>query len=183
MLIYTISLTLQSAMFVTIDNQCTNIELTSPAHFIKVATCHGHFPQVNPKSSMKVNLKIDASKDTFGGALLYHLQRKMDTSMSTQLLIIWEFRIDRFYSHTWLIEHGSAFIWNEDMLKRLYDKYDSQHDTDIILNTEKWLLDDNTKIEIVCKALSEGDFEMNIIISEEKDLCHPIRPLWVDLNR
>jgi hypothetical protein len=99
-------------MNMIIKNQCTDIELASPVHFIKNATRHIPFPQqVNSKSEMKVNFKTGIYRNTFGGVLLYHLQRKKsdvfddrpnidkDTSISTQLLVIWEFRIDRFYSH------------------------------------------------------------------------------------
>jgi hypothetical protein len=62
-------------------------------------------------------------------------------------------------------------------LERLYDVYDSLCGTGIIFNEGKWLLDDDTKLKISCKASHEEDLEMSIIISE-KDLSHPIRPLW-----
>jgi hypothetical protein len=158
-------------MNVTINNQCSNIDLTSPVHFIKDTTCHGHFPQqVGSKSEMKVNFKIGMSGDAFGGALLYHLQRNVDTSISTQLLVIWKFRINKLYSHTWLIEHESTLIWSEDMLERLYDVYNSQIDTEFIFGAGKWMLDDKTELQTKCKSLYNDDFEMNITISEEKKL-------------
>jgi hypothetical protein len=150
---------------------------------------------VNSRSRIKVNFKTDVYQSTFSGVLLYHLQRKendkydnrsntdKDTSMSTQLLVIWEFRIDRLYSHAWLIEHKSTLIWNEDMLRRLYGIYDSQRDTIISFNTGKWLLNDNTKLQIMCEASYESGFEMKIIISEEKDMSKPQKPLWIDSNR
>jgi hypothetical protein len=141
---------------------------------------------------MKGNFKTDMYQSTFGGILLYHLQRKndesnnltdKDISISTQLLVIWEFRIDRLYLYAWLIEHESTLIWNEDKLKKLYDEYGGQNDTNIIFNTGKWLLDDNIKLRIVCEASYKRSSEINIIISEEKDTLYPIKPLWVDSNR
>jgi hypothetical protein len=183
-------------MNVTINNQCSNIELTSLAYLIKDTTCHGYLPQqVNPMSRMNVNFKIDMYRSTFGGILLYHLQRKMnselddrtdtdkDMSINTQLLVIWEFRINRLYSHAWLIEHKSTLTWSEDKLEWLYDVYDSLYDTDIIFNEGEWLLDDNTKLRTVCEASYEGYLEMSIIISEEKDLFRTQKLLWVDSNR
>jgi hypothetical protein len=196
MLIYIVSLALQSIMEVTIDNQCSNIELTPPTHLTKNTTCYIQFPQqMDSKNRVEIDFKTYMYRNIFGGVLLYHLQRKgnseygnradidKDASISTQLLAIWEFRIDRFYSHAYLIEHESTLVWNEDMLKRFYDKYDNQNDTDIIFNTGKWLLDDDTKLKIVCKASYRRSFEMDITISEEKDPLHPTKPLWVDPNR
>jgi hypothetical protein len=172
------------------------MELTSSIYFTKDATCHGHLPQqIDSKSVMRATFKIGLDKDTFGGVLLCHLQRKeysgsddrsntdKDTLISTQLLVIWEFRIDRLYSHAWIIEHENTVTWNEDKLERLYDAYDSLYDTDIIFNTGRWLLDDNTELQTVCETSYEEDFEVNIIISEEKNLLRPRKPLWIDPNR
>jgi hypothetical protein len=125
---------LQSPMNVTISNQCSSIELTSSTHLAKNATCYIQFPrQVDFRSKMKINFKIDMYQSIFDGILLCHLQRKendesnnitaKDTAISTQLLVIWEFRIDRLYSYAWLIEHESTLIWSEDRLKKLYDEY------------------------------------------------------------
>jgi hypothetical protein len=64
-------------MYAIINNQCHNIELTSPVYFTKDTTFYIQFPQqVDFKSTMEVNFKTDIDRDTFGGALLYHLQRK-----------------------------------------------------------------------------------------------------------
>jgi hypothetical protein len=194
MLIYIVSLTLQSVMKVTINNQCSNIELAYPAYFTKNTTCHGHLPQqVGSESIRKANFIIGIDRERFSGVLLYHLQRKKndesnnridkDTATITQLLVIWEFRIDRLYSYVWLVEHENTLIWSEDNLERLYHVYNSKNSTNIILNVGKWLLDNNTKLQTVCEALYERDLEVNIIISEEKDLSDPIRPLWIDLDR
>jgi hypothetical protein len=197
MLIYIISRALQliqSTMNVTINNQCSNIELKSPVYSIKDAIYHGHLPQqVDSKSKMTANFKIGVHRSTLSGILLYHLQRKEDnessnrfnkyTPTSIQLLVIWELRIDRLYSHAWLIEYEDAFIWNEDKLKRLYGVYDNRCNSDIIFSTRRWLLDDNAKLQIVCETLYKGDFEMNIVISEEKGQLPSQKPLWVDPDR
>jgi hypothetical protein len=169
-------------MNVTIDNQCSDIELTSPVCFTKNATCHEHLPQqVDSKSAMRANFKTDVNRDTFGGVLLYRLHGKEDTSTSTQVLVIWGYDSCRLYSYLWLIEHESTLNWNEEKLERLHNVYNSRYN--IRFDIEGWLLNASTKLKTKYKMSFESGFRMNIIISEEKDLAEPIKPLWVDLNR
>jgi hypothetical protein len=168
-------------MDVTINNRCSNIGLTSPVYFIKNIPHHIQFPQqVNSKSIMKANFTTGVGRDTFGGILLYRLQRKKDTSISTHLLVIWGYKSNEFYLNVLLIEYESTLIWNEKKLRGLYEVYNSQYDRDVI--TEEWLLDDNTELKTKYET-SHGGLEVNIIISEEKDLPLPQKPLWVDPNR
>jgi hypothetical protein len=112
--------------------------------------------------------------------VLYHLKRKEDTLTSFQLLVIWGCKSYGFYSRAFIIEHESIFSWNEDKLKRLYDVYNSQYDKGS--HVERWLLDDNTRLETECK-LTCRNFEMNVIIFEDRFRSIPPKPLWVDLNR
>jgi hypothetical protein len=80
----------------TIKNQCSNIKLTSPVYFIKDTNCHIQFPQqVNPKSAVRINFISSTNRDTFGGVLLYHLQRKEGASTDAQLLVIWGYYDDK----------------------------------------------------------------------------------------
>jgi hypothetical protein len=44
------------------------------------------------------------------------------------------------------------------------------------------MLDDNTKLRIACEASYEN-FDMNITISEEKDMLLHQKPLWIDPNK
>jgi hypothetical protein len=182
MLIYTISLTLQSAMNVTINNQCSNMKLTSPVYFTKNTMSHIQFPQqVDSNSMMKVRFRTGMDQDTFGGVLLYRLQWKDDESTSTQLLVIWGYDSYEFYSHVRLIEHESTLVWDKDKLKMLYDGYDGRYNID--LDTKGWSLDDNLKLKTKCEN-SHGGLEMNIIISEEKDISSSHgKSSWLDSKR
>jgi hypothetical protein len=167
-------------MDVIINNQCADIELTSPVYFTKDAMSYIQFPQqVDSKSSVKIKFKIGISLDTSGGVLLYHLQRKEDTSISTQLLVIWGCK-SHPYSCVLLIEHEKTLVWNEDKLKTLYHICMSRYD--INFSTEEWLLDDNITLKVKCHP-SHGSFEMNIIISEDKSPLCPKKPLWVTSDR
>jgi hypothetical protein len=168
-------------MNMTIDNQCSSIELVSPVYFTKDATCHIQFlQQVDSKSEMRVKFKSGIIQDTVGGILLYRLQWGEDVSTSTQLLVIWGCKFNRFYSHVRLIEHESTLDWDKDKLKMLYDIYDSQ--CNINFNRREWFLDDSIKLKTKCE-ISHGGLEMIIIISEEKDIPLPRKPLWIDSKR
>jgi hypothetical protein len=173
----------------TIDNQCTSIKLTSLVYFSKDEICPVLFPQqVNSMSIMKANFKTGINQNTFDGALLYHLQDKVDVSICTQLLIIWGYKSNRPYSHTLLIEHDSTLVWNRYKLKRLYDVYHSQCDVFSNIeqwlndNTSRWSLNHNTSLRTGCKSL-HGGFKMNITISEGKYQVLLQKPLWVDPDR
>jgi hypothetical protein len=163
-----------------IYNRCSDIKLTSPIHFTKDATYQLQFSQqVTSNHIMRANFVTGIDQDTFGGALLYHLQRKEDTSISTQFLVIWGYK-SHPYSCILLIEHEKTLVWNEDKLKTLYHICMSRYD--INFSTEEWLLDDNITLKVKCHP-SHGSFEMNIIISEDKSPLCPKKPLWVTSDR
>jgi hypothetical protein len=129
---------------------------------------------------MKVTFITGINRDTFGGALLYYLQQKGNSSISTQLLVIWGYKFNMLYSHTLPIEHESTLVWSEDKLKRLYDVYNSQRRVHSIIGEH--LLNNNTNLKTECKP-SYGGFEMNVIICEERNQVYLTRPLCVDPNR
>jgi hypothetical protein len=80
----------------TINNQCSNIKLTSPTYFTKDATCHIQFPQqVDSKCIMKAKFRIGIDQATFGGVLLYHMKGKDDVLTNTQVLVIWGYKYVR----------------------------------------------------------------------------------------
>jgi hypothetical protein len=182
-LIYIVSLAPQSAMDVTINNRCDNIGLASSACFTKDVTRHIQFPQqVDSRSIMRVNFVTGVDRETFGGALLYQLQRKTNTTVITQLLVIWGYSIHGFYSRALLIEHESILTWNEDKLKKLHHVYNNQYAAYLDFGRSTLLLDDNTKLQIGTET-SRGDFKIEVVISEEGRLFYPRKPQWVDSNR
>jgi hypothetical protein len=166
-------------MDITINNQCSNIELTSPLYFTKDTNCFIQFPQqVSSKSRIKVVSKTGIDQNTFGGVLLYHLQGK--ESIIAQLLVVWGYKSNRIYLHAQLIEHEITLVWDEDRLKGLHDVYNNQYDQ--TSNIERWLLDNNKELQTVCES-SCGGFEMNIIISEAEHQFQPQKPLWFYPNK
>jgi hypothetical protein len=113
-------------------------------------------------------------EETFGGALLYHLQRKdsneydEDTSVSTQLLVLWRCKLGSFYSFATPIEHENTLIWNKNKLEEFYYIYDCKYNITPNYNCKICLLNDKTTLKVRCRR-SHGGFKMNIIISEEKN--------------
>jgi hypothetical protein len=123
---------------------------------------------------MNANFVTGIDQDTFGGALLYRLQRKEDTSISTRLLMIWKYDSGRIVSNALLVELENTLDWDKDKLKMLYDIYNNRHDLYSFL--EEWSLDDNTELKTTCET-SHGGFEMNVIISEDEDQILSQKPL------
>jgi hypothetical protein len=170
-------------MNVTIDNRCSKMELASPMYFTKDATCHIQFPQqVNTGHIIRVNFKTRVDRDIFGGVLLYDNPPNIDkdTSISTQLLVIWGSKSDCLYSHAYIIEHESTLTWSEDKLERLYDGYNSQYG--VCPELGRWTLKDGILLVTKCES-SHGGLEMEIIFSEDHYLFLLTKPLCIDSNR
>jgi hypothetical protein len=123
---------------------------------------------------MNANFVTGTDQETFGGALLYRLQRKEDTSISTRLLVIWKYDSGRICSNALLVELESTLDWDRDKLKSLYNIYNNQYD--IYSRIREWLLDDNTELKTTCET-SHGGFKMNVIISEDDVLLPLQKPL------
>jgi hypothetical protein len=182
LLIYIASLNFRSAIYMTIENKCRYIKLTSPVHYIKDTNCYMQFPQqVDSRNIMKANFMTGIDQYAFGGALLYRLRwKESDASMSVHLLVIWKYNSDWIDSHALLVELENTLDWDKDKLKGLHDVYDIRRDIGSRLG-ERWLSND-TKLRTECGISCRG-FKMEIIISEASDLLLLIRPPRVDPNR
>jgi hypothetical protein len=72
------------------------------------------------------------SEDLLGGSLICKLQRKQshdsavidqDTSSIAQPLVVWNISgCNKSHVDILLVEHTKEFSWNEDKLRKLYDK-------------------------------------------------------------
>jgi hypothetical protein len=198
MLIYTVSLKFQSPTSVIIHNQCLNIELISPVYFGNGTVYHGlSDQQIDINAAIKIRLEINATQDEFEGALLYKLQMNfhnphdMDVSTTethvmnySYMLVAWKMRDSEPFVHIVLIEYTEKFVWNEDKLKKLYDKScDRLKKYDDIIS-DAWIIDDNMTLKTVSKIENlETNFELNISISEEEKKDHAVRSLCLDLER
>jgi hypothetical protein len=197
-LIYIPSLEFQSPTSVIIHNQCLNIELISPVYFGNGVVCPKlSDQQIDINTEMKIRFEINTTQDEFEGGLLYKLHRNLhdqnDMDVSTTethetkyvyMLVAWKMKDSKLFAYVVLVEHTKEFIWNEDKLRKLYDK---NHDLLEKYNgtiSGTWFMDDNITLKTVSKAGgSKGNFKLSISISEGKRTSYAIRPLCIDLER
>jgi hypothetical protein len=202
MLMYTVSLKLQLLPCVTIHNQCSNIKLISPVYFGNDAVCPKLSDQpIDISTRMKVCFEINAAQNDFEGALLYKLQRyvefdgefNMDTStietnknqaMHIYMLSAWKVKDSRLFVYVTFVEHTKEFIWNEEKLKKLYDKNFGWFKEYKRTASNTWLIDDNMALKTTFKAREfEKNFELSISISEEERNDYAMRPFCINLER
>jgi hypothetical protein len=174
--------------------------LISPVYFGNNAICPKLSDQkIDIGTEMKVRFEINATRDAFGGALLYKLQRysatqrNMDTltteineneAKCVQMLVAWKMEGSRPFLYAVLVEHVKEFAWNENKLKELYNKNHSRLKRCNDTITETWFVDDNMTLKTSFKIRGlRGNFELSISISEEERNDYATKPLWIDTER
>jgi hypothetical protein len=200
-LMHTVSLKLQLPACVTIHNQCSNIKLVSPIYFGKGTICPKLSSQrMDIGTEMDASFEIYATQDVFEGALLYNLQRYSESddqrnidiltketnkneAKYVQMFVAWKMEDSKPLLYLVLIEHTKEFIWNENELRKLYNKNHNrlkEYDDAI---PDGWLIDNNMVLETSFEVRGlKGDFELSIFVSEEKRRDY-MRPLCIDLER
>jgi hypothetical protein len=185
---------------VNILNLCPNIKLVSPVYFGSGIVCPKlSNQQIDISTKMNARFEIYAAQDDFEGALLFKLQRYSDSqhNMNTStagidknsathiyMLAAWKLKDAKSFAYVALVEHTKEFTWDENELKKLYDKSRSwlKKYNDVILNT--WLMDNNM---ILQTTFSSGDLkrapELSISISEKERSNYAMKPLWIDVER
>jgi hypothetical protein len=200
MLIHTISLALQLSSCVVIHNQCSNIKLVSPVYFCNGAVCSKLSSQrIDIGAKRKACFEFNTIRDEFEGALLFKLQRcsdrqrNMDTTTTkadkreakcVQLVVAYKVKDSKLFLYVSLIKLPKKFTWNENKLKKLYDKNRSWLKEYNNTTSHKWIMDDNT---ILKTAFSARDlkriFEISISISEEEIDDNSMRPFCINFER
>jgi hypothetical protein len=201
-LMCTVSLDLQLPACVIIHNQCLNTKLVSPIYFGNGAVCPKlSDQQIDIDAKMNASFEIYATQDDFESALLYKLQRyskpniQSDTNTLTtetnenkakcvQIFIAWKMKESKPFIYAVLVEHIKEFIWNEDELRKLYDRscgWLKEYDSTI---SDTWFIDDNMILETSFKVRgSKGNFELSIFIAEEEENYYAMRPLCINPKR
>jgi hypothetical protein len=202
MLIYAVSFILQLPSCITIHNQCSNTTLAAPVYFCNGAMSPKLFDRkIGIGTEAKTSFKIDTIKNKFEGVLLFKLkkhvesdsQQNIDTSsaetaendaMHIHMLVICEVKDAKSFVYVALVDDTKVFTWDEDKLKKLYNKncgwLKKYNDT----MSNIWLVDDNTTLKMTFNVKnSRKDFELSITISEEERTDYAVRPLFVDLER
>jgi hypothetical protein len=197
MLIYTISFILQLPACIAIHNQCSNIMLETPVYF-----CNGTMRpklfdrQISVNCEARISFEIDTIKNKFECILLFKLKRhaesdnqqNMNTSIietnkneapNIHMLVIWEVKNAKSFTYVTLIEDTKAFTWDEDKLKKLYDKncdWLKKYNT----VSDIWFVNDNTTLKMTSNL---KDFELSISISEEGRNGDVMMPFCIDPKR
>jgi hypothetical protein len=107
-----------------------------------------------------------------------------DETKYVQLLVAWRVKYSKPFSYVALIEHTEEFTWDEDKLKGLYDKnygwlkkYDDTQ-------SDIWFIDDNMSLRTLSRVESlEGNFELNVVISDEERDDYAMSPICFDYTR
>jgi hypothetical protein len=212
MLTYIVSFGLQFPPRVTIHNQYPNIELVSPVYFGNALV----YPKLSDRqirigARMKTYFEINVTQNNFEGALLYELQKYPDNqcnldasttkiskneAVHVHMLVAWKVKDSKPSIYVALVKRTKAFAWDEDKLKKLYDKNLDRlkEGRNTISNT--WLMDDNETLKTTSSVNGFNEyFELSISISEcekekeEQDWMgferdnRAMKPLCIDLER
>jgi hypothetical protein len=187
---YTISFTYQPVMKVNIRNQCLNFKLTDRRCFNSYANWDKH-PDWEVNSVSMTRASLIPLLPTFGGALMYQLQRKGvefdDQSSSTYiwLFVAWKFGgYKEFFVLSHLMEYEKWCNWSEAKLEEYYQRYFSQLSIYTEPTKDKWLTRDGTVLTIELEAdFMQRDGRLNITISEGIRDEHTKRAVWIDSER
>jgi hypothetical protein len=173
--------------------------LVSPVYFGNGAVCPKLSNQrIDIDTEMNACFEIETTQNDFEGALLFGLERcsnwyNMDTSTTetnknktphVHILAIWKVKDSKPFVRVVLVEHTREFTWNEDKLRKLYDKnfgWLKEYNNPM---SDTWLMNSNVVLRISFKVkLLKENFELNISISEEEKDDYVMKPLYVDLER
>jgi hypothetical protein len=204
-----VSLTFYMPMDVTVHNQYSGLELTTPVCF-----CDGRMyneysvERMDDGTVMKIGFRFGLNQ--FEGVLMCEVQGNRSTEFDHQssndtasteaventskmmrLLVTWEVK------HSWklsvrvvLIEYDNRLVLNEDKLVQSYNKVNNIPST--VYNwTRKydgvyksaWLIHDNTVLEAMDEIICEKGLELNITVTEGTKDMYAESALWVDSER
>jgi hypothetical protein len=194
-LIYSVSFKLQLPASIAIHNQCSKTELISPVYFGNDSVfLELSSQQIDVKTTMRPYFEVNATQDEFVRVLLYKLQKHsswphedISTAMTAAeptciyMLIVWKIKDSMHLMHVALLESIRKFKWNEENLKKFYDKNSNRlkgyNDSTLIA----WAIDNSTVL--ITKFQVKKIPELSISISEERKGGYAIKPLWIDEER
>jgi hypothetical protein len=201
-LMYTASLDLQLPPCINILNLCPNTKLVSPVYFGSGAVCPKLSDrQIDIDAKTNVNFEIKATQDDFEGALLFKLQRYVEhddqsnmnmlttetnenETMHIYMLAVWQVENSTPFVYITLVEHTKNFTWNEDKLKKLYDKnfnWFKKYNSTISVAR---LMYDNMILRMTFRTrYSKRTLELNIYIFEEEKDNYTRRPYCINFEK
>jgi hypothetical protein len=197
---YTVSFDLQLPLCITVYNQCLRTEFVLLAYFGNGIVCpklsHQQM-EIEIDTTTEIQFKINATQDEFEGVLLYELRicsvwphpgvltaRSVTKPTRIQMLIVWKKERFTHSANVMLLENARSFEWNENKLRKLYDKnYDRLKGYNDAIS-EAWLIDDNKVLRTAFEVRNlKRTPELIICIHEEEEYTYAMRPLWFDEER
>jgi hypothetical protein len=193
MLIYTISIWIQTSFKLNIHNQCSNIDLVSLT-YVTDDNLECHRPpglKVYASDTMRSGFIVKFYAVSHG-VLIYRLQRKRthesteiseDTSNVVHLLVVWEIsESNKLCADAMLVKHDKEFDWDKDNLEELHRKNINRFRLCPDPVTETWSLDDNITLMTTYEIMN-GDIILDITISEVERDDNTMIPVHIDLER
>jgi hypothetical protein len=201
-LIYVVSLVLQSPISLNIHNQGQSINLISPVYFVHGGKWHTALDQeIHTNVSMRSCIEFDSGQDILEGALVYKIQKMetsflerecstqrkrakidklvQDESRHIQLLVAWRVEHTKELNvRALLVEHDGEL--DEHKLRILYQKYWHLLNAQVDPIKSKWQLNDTT-VKTKIKTMN-GDYRWDILISDKEEYSAK-RPFWIDTTR
>jgi hypothetical protein len=174
-----------------IYNQCKDIHLTCPIYFNRNGRWHVLPDQeIGLNTVMKNRIEFESGQDILEGALVYRIQRQhanfaksaQGESRCIQLLVVWRIEhVKGLHVHALLVEYDSEFNWDEDKLRKLYQKYWHLLDARVDPMRSNWLLDNGKVLATTIKVMN-GGYRWDVFIAKGIK-AHLEMPLLLDAKR
>jgi hypothetical protein len=190
MLMCTVSLTIHKTMAMTVHNQHPDIELISPVYFCSRENRYEyHVEKENDGAVIKIDLEFDLYEP---GGILMQVQRNAmsnhqyskvieEALKMMQLLVTWkDERFGEPKANIMLVEYDNRLVQHEDRLVQLCNKV---KDIPFSHSFSKWLMCDNTVLEVAYEASQKEGLELKIDISQEDEDKDTIRSIWINSTR
>jgi hypothetical protein len=187
LLVYGIILYSQPKIKLYIHNRCSDFNLINQErHGINVLW--HRLPGLEVDAGGMTNSSLLTYRSTFGGAIVYELQRKhIEYDNQPESIYIWLFMAWKSEGYkklcvsVQLIECEKTFRWSKGDLKRYYQRYVNQFSTYTGSIEDTWLIHDSsvlmTRLEL---DFTQRDSVLNITISGGVMCDHIKRAKWVD---
>jgi hypothetical protein len=198
MLIHIVSFEFRLPPCANVFSLCSDIKLALPIYFGNGIVCPKlTSKQIDIETKMNASFEVNAIQDDFEGALLFKLQRYSDGQYKIDLLttenneetciqvfVAWKVKDSVPFAYVVLIEHTKSLTWNEDKLKKLYDKNHGRLKKYYGTISDTWLMDNNVILKTTFSAKDlKSTPELSISISKKEKDSYAMKPFCINLER
>jgi hypothetical protein len=189
-LTYTISVKSQPTMKMNIHNQCSDFKLKNQRYFNTCASWDDKLDGEIDTGSM-TNASLTPSSATFGGTIIYELQRKRvesdDQLKSTYTLlsIAWKSEVyKKFCVFVQLTDCDKAFSWHKVNPEKYYQRYANHFSIYTAPIKYTWLIHDGTVLMTRLELdFTQRDGVLSVTVSEGSRDEHTKISAWFGPKR